>query len=215
VSGVVRARAILFDLDGVLVDSRRSIERVWQVWAAGRGIDPARFIAHAPGRRTSETLRLLAPDLDVMAETAALDAMEETEFEGLIATRGADVLLSSLPAGRWAIVTSGSRPVAVGRLRCAGLPIPRTFITGEEVRQGKPHPEPYLLGAERLGLAPADCVVVEDSPAGVDSAVAAGMTVIAVATTHALGDLGAAQVRVSGLDRLTVSVSDRELLVRY
>jgi sugar-phosphatase len=150
-----------------------------------------------------------------MAETAVLDAMEETEFEGLIATPGADALLSSLPADRWAIVTSGSRPVATGRLGCAGLPIPGTFITGEEVRRGKPDPEPYLLGAERMGLSPEHCVVIEDSPPGVASGVAAGMTVIAVATTHRPSELGAAQVCVKGLDRLTAMVSGGDLLIRY
>jgi sugar-phosphatase len=175
---------ILFDLDGVLVDSRPLIEEIWRRWALGRGLDAANFIAVAPGRRTSETLREVAPDLDIAAETRALDAMEEVATDGLAPIPGALELLGALEPGSWAIVTSGSRAVATLRLRTAGLPIPEVMVTGDEVRFGKPHPEPYLKGAERTGVSARDCIVVEDAPAGVLAGKAAGMRVIAVTTTH-------------------------------
>ena len=175
---------ILFDLDGVLVDSRPLIEDIWRKWAGPRGLDADQFIAVAHGRRTSETLRAVAPDLDVAAETAALDAMEEVTTDGLVAVRGAAELLQSLEPGSWAIVTSGSRAVATLRLKTAGLPIPAVMVTGDEVKYGKPHPEPYLTGAARTGVPASACVVIEDAPAGVLAGKAAGMRVIAVTTTH-------------------------------
>lgn len=175
---------ILFDLDGVLVDSRPLIEEIWRAWAERRGLDAAPFIAVAHGRRSSETLRQVAPDLDIAAETAALDAMEEVATDGLAPMPGAIDLLGALEPGSWAIVTSGSRAVATLRLRTVGLPIPDVMVTGDEVRFGKPHPEPYLTGAERAGVSPRDCIVVEDAPAGVLAGRAAGMRVIAVTTTH-------------------------------
>ena len=192
---------ILFDLDGVLVDSRPLIEEIWRRWALPRGLDAASFIAVAHGRRTSETLRQVAPDLDIAAETAALDAMEEVATDGLAPIPGALELLGALKPGSWAIVTSGSRAVATLRLRTAGLPIPDVMVTGDEVRFGKPHPEPYLKGAERTGVAPRDCIVVEDAPAGVLAGKAAGMRVVAVTTTHSREVLLAA-------DRIVTSLAD-------
>jgi len=195
---------VLFDLDGVLVDSRPCIDRIWRKWAAARQLDAERFIRQAHGRRTSETLRSVAPELDIQAEVAALDAMEAIEIEGLGPTPGAASLLSALPRRYWAVVTSGSRAVASLRLRTSGLPLPDVFVTGEDVRQGKPAPEPYLLAASRLELSPADCLVVEDSPAGVAAARAAGMTVIAVLTTHPGSALRAAHGCIPGLECLTL-----------
>ena len=193
---------ILFDLDGVLVDSRPVIEEIWRAWAAPRGLDAARFIRVAHGRRTSETLREVAPDLDIARETALLDAMEETATDGLAAIPGAVSLLASLDPSDWAIVTSGSRAVATLRLKTAGLPLPRVMVTGDEVRIGKPDPTPYLLGAERTGVAPAHCLVVEDAPAGVAAGKAAGMRVVAVTTTHTAESLSEADVILAGLSEL-------------
>lgn len=193
---------ILFDLDGVLVDSRQLVERIWRDWARPRGQDAARFIRVAHGRRTSETLREVAPELDVAAETAVLDAMEETATEGLVPIPGAVALLASLDASAWAVVTSGSRAVAILRLRTTGLPMPRELVTGDEVRFGKPDPEPYLLGARRTGVEPARCLVVEDSPAGVAAGKAAGMRVAAITTTHDAASLVGADVILSHLSEL-------------
>jgi sugar-phosphatase len=190
---------ILFDLDGVLVDSRPLIEEIWRSWAAPLGLDAERFIRVAHGRRTSETLRQVAPDIDIVANTAVLDAMEEVAVEGLVPMSGAVELLASLEPGSWAIVTSGSRAVATLRLRTAGLPIPEVMVTGEDVEHGKPNPEPYLLGADRTGTDPSSCIVVEDSPAGVAAGKAAGMRVVAVTTTHHRGALAQADVVLADL----------------
>ena len=196
---------ILFDLDGVLVDSRPLIEEIWRAWAEPRGQDAARFLRVAHGRRTSETLREVAPDLDIRAETAVLDAMEEVSTEGLIAIPGALELLTSLRPDSWAIVTSGSRTVANLRLRTAGLPVPAVMVTGDEVERGKPDPEPYLLGARRTGTDPSNCVVVEDAPVGIAAGKAAGMRVVAIMTTHHASALRQADVvlpYLSGLPAL-------------
>ncbi len=200
---------ILFDLDGVLVDSRLLIERIWREWARSRGQDAERFIRTAHGRRTSETLRDVAPELDVAAETAALDAMEEGATEGLVPIPGAAALLASLDPSAWAIVTSGSRAVATLRLRTTGLPMPRVLVTGDEVQRGKPDPEPYLLGARRTGVEPARCLVVEDSLAGVASGKAAGMRVAAITTTHRAELLSGADVVLAHLSELRLIVASR------
>src|SRR5881392_1100023 len=121
-------RAILFDLDGVLVDSRECIDLVWHAWAAERGLDATDFLRVAHGRRIAETLRLVAPQLDAAAEAAVLDSMEEVETRGLVAAPGAAALLRSLTAAHRAVVTSGSRAVATLRLRTAGLPVPEVFV---------------------------------------------------------------------------------------
>ncbi len=196
---------MLLDLDGVLVDSRECIELVWRAWTAERGLDPAPFLAVAHGRRISETIRMVAPALDARAEAAALDALEERETRGLRAFPGAAALLAALAERERAVVTSGSRRVAMLRLETAGLPMPAVFVTSDDVRRGKPEPEGYLLAARRLGAPPDDCVVIEDSVTGVRAARAAGMRVIAVLTTHAASQLGEAQVRLDSLARLRVA----------
>ena len=193
---------MLFDLDGVLVDSREAIENVWREWAAARGLEYRHFLRVAHGRRTSETVRLVAPELDAKTEAAALDAMEAVEARGLVAFPGARALLAAIPAGRWAIVTSGSLAVATLRLRAAGIAPPAVFITADDVRRGKPDPEGYLATADRLSLEPADCVVVEDSPTGIAAGKAARMRVVAVATTYPPEALAAADVRLPALSSL-------------
>lgn len=180
----ISCRAVLFDLDGVLADSRRVVEGVWKVWGAEKGIDPAPFLAIAHGRRTSEILRTVAPHLDVASETNRLDRMEEFATDGLVPIPGAPEFVRSLPEDRWGVVTSGHRECAEFRLRYVGIPFPKVFITGDMVRKGKPDPEGYLRGAKDLGVSPADCVVFEDAPPGVAAARAAEMRVIGLLTTH-------------------------------
>jgi sugar-phosphatase len=209
----MRARGILFDLDGVLVDSREAIACVWRAWAARRGLDPEPFLRVAQGRRISETLRLVAPDMDIAAETAALDALEEMETRGLRAALGAAELLRRLPRERWGIVTSGSRPVATLRLRAAGIAPPEVFVTAEDVIHGKPAPDGYLSAAAQFGVPPAECVVIEDSPPGIAAGKAAGMRVIAVATTHAADALAAADCRVATLAALHLRVNSGDLII--
>ena len=196
--------ALLFDLDGVLVDSAEVVERTWRRWAARHGLDPAEVVHVAHGRRTIETVRLLAPHLAADDEVAALAASESTETDGVYEVPGARELLASLPADRWAIVTSGIRPVAELRIRHTGLPTPRVLVTADQVRHGKPHPEGYLTAAERLGVDPARCVVVEDTPPGIEAAHAGGMRVIALASTYPAEALARADVVVPALGSLRV-----------
>ena len=189
-------RAVLFDLDGVLADSRRVVEGVWRVWAAEKGLDPAPFLAIAHGRRTSEILRTVAPHLDIAAETNRLDRMEEFGTEGLVPIPGAPEFARSLPGDRWGVVTSGHRECAEFRLSYVGIPFPRVFITGDMVKKGKPDPEGYLWGARELGFSPADCLVFEDAPPGVAAARAAGMRVVGVLTTHPPDSLSPVILRI-------------------
>jgi sugar-phosphatase len=184
--------AILFDLDGVLIDSTTNIIRHWQQWAQRHGLDLAEIMHIAHGRRTIETMRLVAPHLPVEEETRHFAAIEAADTEGVITIAGAPALLSSLPADAWAIVTSGSRDVATARLKSRGLPVPRIMVTADDVINGKPAPEPYLAAANALGVPAKQCVVIEDSPAGIAAARAAGMRSVAVASTHADHELAAA-----------------------
>lgn len=197
--------AILFDLDGVLVDSNQAVVRAWRGWAEERGMDPARILEVAHGRRTAETIRLVAPDLDADAEASELERSEADNLDGVLEISGAKELLSSLPPDAWTVVTSGTRPVATRRMEHLGLPLPERLVTAEDVVHGKPHPEPYLMGAEIVGAAPESCVVIEDAPSGVSAARAAGMRVVAVATTYRADDLSEADAVAATLAEIRVS----------
>ncbi len=194
--------AILFDLDGVLVDSAECVRHVCVLWATARGLDPEQVLNVGQGRRVFETVRLVAPHLDPDVEAAALIAMEESTTLGLRAIPGADRLVRAIPEDRWAVVTSGTRKVAELRLRTAGLPIPEVFVTGDDVREGKPDPEGYLAAARRLGRAADACIVIEDAPAGVEAARRAGMRCVALAGTFAAEQLSNATIVVPSLDQL-------------
>src|SRR6201997_3208599 len=162
--------AILFDLDGVLCDSTGAVDREWREWAARKGVDGDAVMAIAHGVRTIEVIRRVAPHLNVEAEAAAIENHEAQDQSGVVVMPGALDLVRSIPEGRWGVVTSGSRLLARNRLRYCGLPIPEVLVTSDDVTNGKPHPEPYLKGAMGLGLNPADCLVIEDAPAGIQSA---------------------------------------------
>lgn len=176
--------AVLFDLDGVLVDSSRSIERVWREWASHHRLDADRVLETAHGRRVAEIVRSAAPHLDPEAEAEEMKRLEIGDVENVRKVPGASSLLPALPAGSWAIVTSGPRDLATARLAQTGLPVPRALVCAEDVEGGKPAPEAYLAGAGLLGVEPERCVVVEDAPSGVEAALSAGMEVIAVTTTN-------------------------------
>ena len=202
-------RAILFDLDGVLVDSAERVEKTWRDWAARHRLDAELVIAAAHGRRTVETVALVAPHLSADAELRALETNEATNSDGVYEIAGARDLLHLLPTSRWAIVTSGIRAVAEFRIRHTGLPAPAVMICAEEISRGKPDPEGYLAAAERLGLSTADCVVIEDAPPGIEAAKAAGMRAIAIATTYPSARLQAADLVVPRLADLSVeSIGD-------
>ena len=176
--------AIVFDLDGVLVDSTGYIEQQWRRWAASKSLPVEPFLRVCHGRRALETIRLAAPHLDAEAEVAAFVPEEEPNGNVLGPVEGAPRLLRTLPAGSWAVATSSIRAVATDRLQRAGLPIPGVLVCAEDVLRGKPSPDVYLLAAAGLGVAPAECLVVEDAPAGIEAARAAGMGVVALTTTH-------------------------------
>ena len=191
--------AVLFDLDGVLVDSARPVERVWRAWAERHGLDAAQVVKVAHGRRTIETVQLFTPHLDAEAEAKELERAEIEDTTGLLEADGAGALLAILPAGSWAVVTSGTRVLATARLRNTGLQIPRVLVGAEDVEKGKPDPECYLKGAELLGVSAERCVVVEDTPAGIQAARSAGMVAVAVATTHRASELSKADAVVRAL----------------
>ncbi|CAM8676530.1 sugar phosphatase [Kluyvera sp. M-M157-B] len=181
----VQCKGFLFDLDGTLVDSLAVVERSWRFWAESYGVSPDAVLDFIHGKQAITTLRHFMPgksEAEIQAEFLRLEQIEATDLDGISALPGALALLNQLDAQHipWAIVTSGSIPVAHARHRAAGLPMPAVFVTAEQVKRGKPQPDAYLLGAERLGLAPQSCLVVEDAPAGVQSGLAAGCRVAAV-----------------------------------
>lgn len=176
----LRARALLLDMDGTLVHSTGEVETVWRLWCRRHRLDPEPVLAMCHGVRSREVIRTLAPQLDLAQEVALLDDLEIHHTGQAEALAGARPLLASLPVERWAVVTSASQRVARHRLHSAGLPLPALLVGAEDVEHGKPDPEPYLLAAERLGLVAADCLVFEDAPAGISSALRAGCRVVQV-----------------------------------
>jgi len=185
----IRCSAVLFDLDGVLIDSTPAVARVWSGWAVEHGLDPTTVVRMAHGRPSRTTIRELLPAADLDREDRELERREMVDLDGVVLLPGAQKLLDSLPPERWTIATSGTRPLAEVRLRTAGLPIPENIVTSSDVKIGKPDPEPYLKAAAKLGYAASDCVVVEDAPAGVRAGKAAGARVIGVLTTMGRRDL--------------------------
>jgi sugar-phosphatase len=196
--------AVLFDLDGVLVDSTLSIERTWRIWAERHGLDAAEIVEFAHGRRSEETLRSFASHLDAEAEARQLERIELEDAPNVLRVEGASDLLTAFPAESWAIVTSGTRAIATARMRHTGLPTPRVVVSADDVENGKPDPECYLKAAELLGVAPETCVVVEDAPPGIQAARAAGMAVVAVATTHPASELSEADAVARALSSVSL-----------
>jgi sugar-phosphatase len=182
---------ILSDLDGVLVDSGDAVERVWREWAAEQGLDPDEVGRASHGVPARQVIARVAPHLPV-TEAERVDRLHAAT--GGAALPGAVELLRR---ERLAVVTSCSRPLAAARLAASGLPDPAVLITSDDVERGKPHPDPYLAAAAALGADPAECLVIEDAPAGVAAGRAAGMTVWAVTTTHGRDELLGAD-RVAG-----------------
>ena len=186
------------------MDSAECVERTWRAWATLHRLDPESVIALAHGRRAIETVRLIAPELSADAELIALAASEATTSNGVYEVTGARELLELLPADAWGVVTSGIRAVAEFRLRYTGLPSPPVMVCADEIVRGKPDPEGYLVAAARLGRSAADCIVIEDTPAGIESARAAGMRVLAIASTYPRERLAAADAVVERLADLSV-----------
>jgi sugar-phosphatase len=207
-----RCSAILFDLDGVLVDSTRSVERQWRIWAREQGVDGDKLMAVGHGVRAVEVIRAVAPHLDAEAEVRKLESREADDHDGVAVMPGAAELVRAIPADRWGVVTSGTRHLATERLRFFGIPAPKIMVTADDVADGKPHPGPYLKGAERLGMNPAECLVIEDAPAGIQSAHAAGMKVIALASTYPASALSGADLVIPKIQRIQVSLNGGRML---
>ena len=176
----IAARALLFDADGVLVDSDASVASAWTRWARRWDLDPATVLPMVHGRRSADTVTLLIAPVDRERALAEINRFEVEDAVGVTPCPGAAALLDQLPTNAWAVVTSGTRQLAVARLAAAGLPAPAVLVTADDVPRGKPDPAGYLLAAESLGVDATDCVVFEDSPAGIAAGIAAGAVVIGV-----------------------------------
>ena len=185
----IRCQAMLFDMDGVLVDSTDAVARVWSKWAIARGFDPEIVVRAAHGRPSIVTVRDFLPDADAHAENLEVERQEIEDLEGVVAIPGAVALVNSLPPNRWIVATSATRALAEVRLGAAGIPVLPRMITSNDIQRGKPDPEPYLKAAARLGYPASECVVVEDAPAGIRSGKAAGARVIGLPTTSERAEL--------------------------
>ena len=203
----IHCKGILFDMDGILISSIASVERSWTRWANLRGIDPVDALHIAHGRRAIETIAKLRPDLDSEAELKIIEDIEIADTEDLTVLPGVLNLLAALPPSRWTVVTSATDRLARARLAQGGLPLPEHLVTANQVTRGKPHPEPFLVGAAVLGFAPEECVVFEDSSSGAQAGRAAGCTVIATTFSHPIDSLDAAQYLVTDLTGIAVAVS--------
>lgn len=201
---LLKCHGFLFDMDGVLVDSHVVVERSWRRWADRHGMNGDAIVPIAHGRRASDTLRDIAPHLDIAAETAWIDDIERHDMDGVVAMPGAATLLAHLPGLAWAIVTSCSDALARARLEACRLPIPRVLIAAERISNGKPAPDGYLAGARALGIPPADCIVFEDAPPGIAAGISAGARVVALSTTFPVEQLTEATRIVRDLSEVRV-----------
>jgi sugar-phosphatase len=201
-----RYQAVLSDLDGVLVDSGAAVDRAWTAWARSRGVDPAVLAGLTHGVPSAQVIAMVAPGLDVAAESASVERAQVEDVDGVVALPGAAELLAGAAGVPLAVVTSCTDALAAARLRAAALPTPDVLVTADAVGAGKPDPEGYLRAAAALGVDPARAVVFEDAPAGIAAGRAAGATVVGITTTHRPDEL-------HGADHLAASVADA--LARY
>ena len=201
--------AVLFDLDGVLVESREATERVWLDWARANGIGDDELRSAMHGVRSLEVVMALRPELDAVAESEAIERRQADDVAGLRAIPGAADALRALREERVAVVTSATRDLAAARLGAVGIELPAVVVYAGDVSRGKPDPEGYLTAAKRLGVDPAEALVVEDSPPGIEAGRAAGAATVAVTSTHAAAEVAAADVVISSLQALTGVLRDR------
>lgn len=204
-----RVSAVLFDLDGVLVESRLATERVWLDWAQKNGIEEGALRSAMHGVRSGDVVRALRPDLDAVAEANEIERRQAEDVVGLAAIPGAVAALSALRGDRVAVVTSGTRPLALARLAAVGIEPPAVMVFADDVTRGKPDPEGYLTAARRLGADPADTLVVEDAPPGIEAARAAGAASVGVTSTHTRAELAAADVVIDTLEALAELLATR------
>ncbi|MBN9614168.1 MAG: HAD-IA family hydrolase [Acidobacteriales bacterium] len=211
----VETKGILFDMDGVLISSIGSVVRCWRRWAEIYDIPNAETYTVPHGVRAIDTVKLLRPDIDPEEGLRTIEDMEVEDMADLTVLPGVKKLLTELPLERWAIVTSATQRLLRARLAAAGLPIPTRLISGDMVERGKPDPEPYRRGAELLGFAPGECIVVEDAPSGVGAGKAAGARVLAVLGTHSAEELKQADWIAASLEDLTVTSGANGLELRF
>lgn len=207
----VETKGVLFDMDGVLISSIGSVQRCWKVWAKMYGVPDAENFEVKHGVRAIETVKMLRPDIDPDEGVRVIEQLELEDTADLKVLPGVRKLLASIPHDRWLIVTSATRKLLIGRLKAADLPLPDRLISGDDVVNGKPDPEPYRRGAEILGLKPEECVVVEDAPSGVGAGLAAGCRVLGVLGTHTADELHEASWILPSLENLAVTASNSGL----
>ena len=186
----LRCKAVLFDMDGTLVDSTAIVELAWSKWAARHDLPLEAVLAFSHGRPTIATMRHFFPERDHTEELKAMELQEETQVDGILAIPGAKEMVRALEGSPWAIVTSAWRKLAETRVKAAGLPLPQVLVPVDEIRNGKPDPEGFLHAAARLGIAPEECVVFEDTRPGIDAGLAAQMQVVGLLTTMPAEQLG-------------------------
>jgi sugar-phosphatase len=208
-----RVQAILFDVDGTLLDSTGAVERSWRTWAVTHGLDAEEILQVCHGRRTEDTIALFLPAEQRAAAVAEMEALELSDLQDVVALPATQELLPALPRDRWAAVTSGSRRLMQARLAAAGLPVPEVLVSAEDVGVGKPDPEGYVKAAAAVGYDIAQCLVVEDSPAGVRAGGAAGAPTLAVATSHSSAQLSAADAVIPDLTACAIEATADALLV--
>lgn len=211
----VETRALLFDMDGVLVSSIGSVVRCWRLWAKKYDVPNAETYDVPHGMRAIDIIRSLRPDIDPLEGLREIEDLEIADTSDLKVLPGAKELLESLPPERWAIVTSATRRLMLGRLEAAGLPVPERIISADDVERGKPDPEPYRRGAELLGCRPEECVVVEDAPSGVGAGKAAGSHVLGVIGTHTLTQLHDADWVVRSLEGVVATANGHCLKLQF
>ncbi|CCV10825.1 HAD-IA family hydrolase [Mesorhizobium sp. STM 4661] len=200
--------AFLFDMDGTVLNSIASAERVWAAWARRQGLDVAAFLPTIHGVRAIETIAGLAlPGVDPAHEADVLLQAEAADVEGIVPIAGAVAFLASLPPERWAIVTSAPRELALLRMKAAGIPLPAVLVAAEDVSRGKPAPDCFRLAAGRLGVEARDCLVFEDAPAGIAAAEAAGAAVMVISATHR-HELQTPHAAIAGYDMIGIAVDD-------
>jgi sugar-phosphatase len=200
-------------MDGILISSIGSVERSWTKWAHLRGVDPALARKTAHGRRAIETIARLRPDLDSEKELKVIEDIEVEDNEGLTVLPGVLDLLAALPSDRWTVVTSATERLARIRLAAGGIPVPKHLVTAEQVTRGKPHPEPFLAGAALLGIAPAECVVFEDSSSGASAGRSAGCTVVATTFSHPAEFLDTAHYLLPDLTGIRVEIAADQIVL--
>lgn len=207
----IQAHGLLFDMDGVLLSSIGSVNRCWREWCRLTGVPNWETFEVPHGQRAIDIIRLTRPDMDAQEGLKLIEDLEVADMDDLKVLPGVATLLKSLPTDRWAVVTSATRRLTIARMETAGLPVPNNLVCAEDVVHGKPDPEPYRRGAELLGVSPADCIVVEDAPAGLGAGLAAGSRVLAVLGTHTREEMARATWIVDSLEQVRVTVADGKL----